>query len=57
MAHIKNDEIRGYETTIGLFCAECFDGDTSELKQYEILTEHDLDGEDFYFCDKCREQL
>ena len=56
----KADEIRGYRWKDGtIVCTKCVtDEERKDLKEDEILTDHDVDDEDeMYFCDRCKKGL
>ena len=59
MAHIRADEIRGYQFENQTVCPECATKEELEnLKLDEILTEDDIEKVgDLYFCDRCKEGL
>lgn len=58
MSHIKGEEVRGYQFKDELVCLDCVEKDElKEITEDEILTESEMDEDDYYFCDRCKEQL
>jgi len=59
MGMIKWDEIRGIWISSGqLVCFGCATGEEEdEATEDEFLTDVDLNGEDLYFCDRCKEKI
>ena len=59
MGMIKWDEIRGIWTSSGqLVCFGCATEDeVDEATEDEFLTDDDLNGEDLYFCNRCKEKI
>ena len=59
MGILKVDEIRGYSFKAGgIVCSECAtQEEANTAKEDEILTEKDIEGDDIYFCDRCKERL
>ena len=59
MGFIKGDEIRGYRFDQGqIVCRECARGeDLKDVVEEDVLTDHEVDGDDLWFCDRCKKQL
>jgi uncharacterized protein with PIN domain len=58
MAHIKGEDVRGYEVEGKILCSDCMGKDAlTEIVEDQILTESEMEEEDFYFCDECKKQL
>ena len=63
MTRVKADEVRGYcfELAGGKVEYVCLDCVTKQelknLKQHEILTEKDVEGDDMIFCDRCGKRI
>ena len=56
MSHYKRDEVIAINDN-GLFHVHCYDGNLNNLEERHIVTENDIDEEDFDFCDKCEKQI
>jgi hypothetical protein len=51
-------EIVAAHTDEGVLCSDCMTSEQWEdLSEDRILTEKYLEGDEVYFCDKCRKQL
>jgi hypothetical protein len=58
MSHIKADEVKGYHVGENLVCVECIEKEELEsIKEDDIFTESGMEEEDYYFCDRCKEQF
>lgn len=58
MSHIKADEVKGYHVEGNLVCVGCIEkSELESIKENDILTESQMEEEDYYFCDRCKEQL
>ena len=58
MSIIKNDDVVGYLIDREHVCKEC--ATQEEIRDAtldEIVTVHDVDGDDRYFCDRCKEEM
>ena len=59
MGIVKGDDVAGYRIDGELVCGNCIDN--SELREItvdQVITREECDRqEDFFFCDRCREQL
>ena len=54
MGIISQEDVRGYNFTGEIVCINCItNNDEKNLKGDEILTEDHIEGDDFYFCDRC----
>jgi hypothetical protein len=53
MSYFKEDEIVAIEDEFEIFHVNCYDGNVSELKVDNIVTENNLIDGDWYFCDSC----
>jgi hypothetical protein len=57
MSYISFDQVTGYRMGDGcILCTEC-GKDFQPSKEVEILTENDVEGDGYWFCDQCREEL
>ena len=54
--HFKNDEVIAIDDN-GYFHVDCYDGNLKDLTLHQVLTENDIDEEDWYFCLKCEIQI
>ena len=57
MPVIKLEDIRGYAFSTEVFCCECAPDDQGELKANNVLTEEDVETDEFFFCDRCGKLL
>jgi len=54
MGIISQEDIKGYNFKGIIVCTDCATAnDEKNLKGDEILTEDHIEGDDFYFCDRC----
>jgi DNA-directed RNA polymerase subunit RPC12/RpoP len=57
MSYISFDEVLGYRMVDGrILCTEC-GKDFQPSKEGKILTENDIEGDGYWFCDQCGEEL
>lgn len=59
MEIIKADDVKGYRLKNGeIICLQCMDKKIlADLEEDEILTEEDLNEENFFFCDRYKKQV
>ena len=53
MARYKRDEVIAIDDENGIFHVDCYEGDLNVIEERNIVTENDMDDEDWQFCDKC----
>ena len=53
MSKYKIDEVIAIDDENGIFHVECYDGNLNEIEERNIVTENDIDDENWQFCDKC----
>jgi hypothetical protein len=51
---VEKENVHGYKTGSGFFCAKCFDKRTDKIEK--IITERDLKVF-FFFCDDCGDKI
>jgi hypothetical protein len=56
MSIIKKEDVIGYETKDGVYCANCMET-TKDLTEDEVLLESERDEDKLYFCDNCKKQF
>lgn len=58
MGYIRRDDVRGAWIGGSLYCESCIKGDEwNDVKEENLVLESNMDEEDFYFCDECKNQL
>ena len=56
--YIKSEDVCGYYVGKSLICLECIRPDEpKEITAENILTDSEMDYEDFYFCDRCGKRI
>jgi hypothetical protein len=57
MGIVKREDIIGYATKDGVFCADCVDEPPDNIAEDELICESKRDEESLYFCDRCKKQF
>lgn len=58
MGHIKGDDVKGAWLDGRLWCKDCIKGgELNNVGQEDLLLEDEMNDEDFYFCDECKERI
>jgi hypothetical protein len=57
MARYKRDEVIALDAENGIFHVDCYDGNLNEIEERHVVSENDIDDEDWKFCDKCGKQI
>ena len=59
MGVIKQEDIRGYYIDGSLVCSDCITDEerNRDFALTDLVTADDVDGDDYYFCDRCNKTL
>lgn len=58
MAWIKGEDVKGYCIEQRTVCLNCIRPDEkANLKMENLITPGEMDEEDYYFCDRCKERI
>ena len=58
MAVIQSDDVVGYHIDQEHVCKECAtQEEIRDVTLDDIITVHSIDGDNRYFCDRCKEEL
>ena len=57
MARYEKDEVIAIDDENGIFHVDCYGGNLTEIEERNIVSENDIDDEDWQFCDKCGKMI
>ncbi len=58
MGHIKGEEVRGYRFEDEMVCSDCSTKQgLKALNLEEVITNSQINNDDYYSCDRCEELL
>ena len=58
MGYIKGEEVRGYRFEDEMVCCDCATKqELKALKAEEVITNSQINNDDYYSCDRCEELL
>ena len=57
MSYYKKDDVVAIENELGHYHVDCYDGNLNDVVLDNIVTENDLNDEDWYFCNKCNKRI
>jgi hypothetical protein len=57
MSHLKRNEVVAIENQSGHYHVDCYDGNLDEIEFNNVLTENDMNDEDWYFCNICNKRI
>ena len=58
MGQYKQEDILGLRLGSEIVCAECpSDEEWDQITEDEIITQGGTEGEDIYFCDRCKNRI
>lgn len=58
MGVIKFEEVVGFFVGRECVCCDCLHPDEGgDVTQEEVITQSQVEAEDYYFCDRCQKQL
>ena len=57
MTHFKRDEVVAVENESGHYHVDCYHGNLNDVELENIVTENDMNNENWYFCDICNKQI
>ena len=58
IGYIKAEEVRGYRFEDEMVCRDCATRqELKTLKVEEVITDSQINDDDYYFCDRCEELL